>query len=68
MYKDPRGNYISKNSVVLVGEYLYTVIGFDNTRECSILLANGRVYSQCKPEDLICVNGMSDLSTIDLKG
>lgn len=64
MYKDPRGNYISENSVVLLGKHFYTVTGFDSTKNCPILLRNGFIASQAAPDVVICVDGLRDLESI----
>ena len=55
MYKDMKGNYINIHSVVMSGESLYSVEGFDTTREYCVRLRNGCLVSYNKPENLICV-------------
>lgn len=60
MYKDPRGNYISENSVVLLDRHLYTVIGFDSANNY-LNLKNGCIVSQAKPEDVVCVHSYRDV-------
>jgi len=61
MYKDKNGNCISEYSVVLLRKNLYTVIGFDSSRQCSVALANGFVISQAIPEELVCVDNIDDI-------
>ena len=61
MNKDKLGNYISKYSVVQRGSSLYTVEGFDMKRDFFVKLRNGCVVSYAKPEELICIDNISDL-------
>lgn len=60
MYKDPRGNYISENSVVLLDRHLYSVTGFDSANNY-LNLKNGEFKSQAKPEDVVCVYSYLDV-------
>lgn len=61
MYKDKRGYTLSVGQVVVTDTGLfYKVDGFDRSREYFVELSNGCVKSYDKPENLLCIDTVSD--------
>lgn len=61
MHKDKRGFPLYKGQVVINEQVcFYRVDGFDMSREYFVELCNGCVKSYDKPENLLCIDTVSD--------